>query len=92
MFGLGYGQISTPLNEFGLKYGRKISIPFSSLVFCIHYKGCPQPLFISAETTEVQLDLVRSSADLESPVLLYIVQGIGFPSRLQDRSPNRIIG
>ena len=31
MFGLGYGQIWTSLNEFGLEYGRKISVPFSSL-------------------------------------------------------------
>jgi hypothetical protein len=26
---LGYGRIKTPLNEFGLEYGRKISVPMS---------------------------------------------------------------
>ena len=30
--GLGYGQISTPLNGFGFEYDRKISVSFSSLI------------------------------------------------------------
>jgi hypothetical protein len=33
--GLGYGQIWTPINGFGLEYGRKISIPFSPLLLTV---------------------------------------------------------
>jgi hypothetical protein len=35
-FGLGYGQIKTPLNGFGLEYGQKISVPFLSLSMTIN--------------------------------------------------------